>query len=123
MSPIELLAGNPIRGPKFSPSPDQRSHPIVSIVRDGVGWCRRTGREWAMSRYRIASMAARFRSAWLGTLVAQSAGCPGTFSQSEIRRQCLLCVSFECDSLNEELEEGRGCSWGFYFLSGCVAVM
>lgn len=34
-------------------------------------------------------------------------GCPGTFSQSLDERDEPLCVSFECDSLSEELEEKK----------------
>lgn len=39
----------------------------------------------------------------------KSAGCPGTFSQSECLKEedSSLCVSFECDSLSEELGRGR----------------
>ncbi|KAJ5963415.1 uncharacterized protein N7479_003291 [Penicillium vulpinum] len=91
-----LTKGNPIQEKVFYhqsfPSPMPNTHPIVS--RDIVKCNRRVVRDTGVSRYRIASMAARFRSAWLGTLVTQSAGCPGTFSQSNIGKgsEAPLCV-------------------------------
>ena len=63
-----------------------------------------------ISRYRIASMAARFRIAWPDSSKEEWSGCPGTFSQSLCKRgyhDGNLCVSFECDSLSEELERRR----------------
>lgn len=71
---------------------------------------RRIGR---ISRYRIASMAARFRIAWLGPtrgrLNSQDVRglSPKAEGGKESREDCSLCVSFECDSLSEELGEER----------------
>lgn len=42
-------------------------------------------------------------------------GCPGTFSQSmkcdERPQRIFLFVGFECDSLSERVEEGKGKMW------------
>lgn len=56
---------NPIQGRPKSPFPfpTQAAHPIMTS--ETVGWRTWTEGSRAVSRYRIASMAARFRIAWL----------------------------------------------------------
>ncbi|KAJ5193666.1 hypothetical protein N7491_000997 [Penicillium cf. griseofulvum] len=70
-----MTKGNPIQEKVFYhrsfPSPTSGTDPIVS--RDIAKCNRRVARDVGVSRYRIASMAARFRSAWLDTLVLPKA--------------------------------------------------
>ena len=73
------------------PSPTPNTHPIVTG--EAVGWCAEPGGSRAVSRYRIASMAARFRIAWLGQLWRTKAqGVRGLSPKARGRRSKLLCV-------------------------------
>ena len=139
MSPIELplsckqdkgqshdypntTKGNPIQGRPKSPFPLQLrplSHCFQYHSRVGLSDSNsKSGRNRAVSRYRIASMAARFRIAWLDILMErtrnQFANKLGRVSgdflpKLEVERYgyTLLCVSFECDSLSEELTKKK----------------
>ncbi|KAJ5229717.1 hypothetical protein N7489_010425 [Penicillium chrysogenum] len=81
-----MTKGNPIQEKvfyhQFFPSPTPSTHPIVS--RDIV------------IRYRIASMAARFRSAWLGTSVLPEAqGVRGLSPKAKLEKGAKL--PFVCE--------------------------
>ncbi|KAJ5608372.1 hypothetical protein N7537_004991 [Penicillium hordei] len=93
-----MTKGNPIQGKVFYhqsfPPPRPSTHPIVS--RNIVKCNRRVARDTGVSRYRIASMAARFRSAWLGTLVLPKAqGVRGLSPKAKLEKGARL--PFVCE--------------------------
>jgi hypothetical protein len=99
--------------PILPPSSTQRTPHYFQRHREmqpsgGTGYSERTGRQ-PLSNCFYGGAFPQCLAWYFG--LTQSAGCPGTFSQSKIgkrERGFLLCVSFECDSLSEELEEEGG---------------
>ena len=103
--------------PEEPPLPLQLTTTIVSTLRRRAPIWKRGGKVGAVSRYQTAFMAARFRIAWLqpNRLSQRNKNDLGRVSGDFLpkhveqifasERATTLCVSFECDSLSEELEK------------------